>query len=147
MLAEIAIANAAFGVLKQAFNNGKDIVSLGSELGSYFSAADEVNKKPSSQIGSGNALEAWQDKQTIKKQREQLKFMLNKQQLQGWTDFVKFEAEWHRERKDAAKAEHNKKIRRNAAIQENVALGMKVMVGLLIAIASLFGVALYMRHL
>ena len=39
MLAELAIANAAFQVIKQTLSNGKEIADAGSAVTKYFSAS------------------------------------------------------------------------------------------------------------
>ena len=39
MLAELAIANAAFSVIKQTLSNGKEIADAGSALTKYFGAS------------------------------------------------------------------------------------------------------------
>ena len=36
MLAEIAIANAAFGVIKEAIGNGKDLYEMGGVVAQFF---------------------------------------------------------------------------------------------------------------
>tara|TARA_R110000765_G_scaffold6406_1_gene19749 strand:+ start:114 stop:377 length:264 start_codon:yes stop_codon:yes gene_type:complete len=80
MLAELAIANAAFQVIKQTLSNGGELLSAGKAVGEYFGAEKEIAKKVES--GSGNVLEAFQAKEQLKRQEEELKYMLNKQRLQ-----------------------------------------------------------------
>ena len=45
MLAEIAIANAAFGVIKEAISNGKEIYDVGAQVGQFFDSKTELQKK------------------------------------------------------------------------------------------------------
>ena len=67
MLAELAIANAAFQVIKQTLSNGRDIADAGSALGKYFGAEKEIQIKAAN--GSGdNLLEAFQAKKQLEKQ-------------------------------------------------------------------------------
>ena len=45
MLAEIAIANAAFGVIKEAIGNGKDLYEMGSVVSQFFDQKNALQKK------------------------------------------------------------------------------------------------------
>ena len=45
MLAEIAIANAAFGVIKEAIGNGKDLYEMGGVVSQFFDQKNALQKK------------------------------------------------------------------------------------------------------
>ena len=45
MLAELAIANAAYSVIKQTLSNGKEISDAGSALTKYFGASQAIEQK------------------------------------------------------------------------------------------------------
>ena len=145
MLLEMAAANVAFKTVQQLILNGKTLYQCGSSLTDYFSASSEINKKQASSTGSGSALESYQAQQELKRQREALKWAMNKAALMGWSDYLAFEAEWHREQKEIAKATAHKRYLRNEAIQENVSIGLKACGIILAIMAALFGVALYVR--
>ena len=144
MLVELAAANAAFKIIKATLANGRELLDAGKAVTDYFGASSAINKEVAAK-GKGSALEAYQAQQQLMKQEEELKFMLNKQGLLGYHDFLQFKAQFAREQKEAAKAQAKARYKRNQAIEENVTLGLKVMSGLLIAMAALFGVALYLR--
>ena len=143
MLAELAIANAAFQVIKQTLSNGGELLSAGKAVGEYFGAEKEIAKKVES--GSGNVLEAFQAKEQLKRQEEGLKYMLNKQRLQGYSDFLAFKAQYSRDLKEAEKLKARKKYARQKAIEENLAVAIKAGGILLVIMAAMFGVALYVR--
>jgi|TARA_R110000744_G_scaffold39111_3_gene89114 hypothetical protein len=143
MLAELAIANAAFQVIKQTLSNGGELLSAGKAVGEYFGAEKEIAKKVES--GSGNVLEAFQAKEQLKRQEEELKYMLNKQRLQGYSDFLAFKAQYSRDLKEAEKLKARKKYARQKAIEENLAVAIKAGGILLVIMAAMFGVALYVR--
>ena len=124
MLAELAIANAAFQVIKQTLSNGKEIADAGASLGKYFGAEKAIAKQVAS--GSGNVLEAFQAKEALVRQEEELKFMLNKQRLHGWKDFVAFKAAYTRELKEAELAARKQKAAKAKALDENLMVAMKV---------------------
>jgi len=94
MLIELAAANAAFKIIKATINNGQDIYNAGSALSKYFGAEKAINKQV--KAGTGNVMEAFQAQEQLKKNEEALKFMLNKQRLQGYVDFCKFRSDYNK---------------------------------------------------
>ena len=144
MLAELAIANAAFQVIKQALSNGKDLLDAGDAVGKYFKAENDIAKEVSTK-GKGSALEAFQAQQQLRKQEDELKYMLNKQGLLGYHNFLEFKAQFSRDQKEEARLATRKQHLRNEAIQENISIGLKAMGIIFVIIAALFGVALYLR--
>jgi len=94
MLIELAAANAAFKIIKTTINNGQDIYNAGSALSKYFSAEKAINKQV--KAGTGNVMEAFQAQEQLKKNEEALKYMLNKQRLQGYVDFCKFRSDFNK---------------------------------------------------
>jgi hypothetical protein len=144
MLAELAIANAAFAVIKQTLMNGKEISDAGKAVGDYFTSEKEIQIQAAN--GSGdNLLEAYQAKQHLQKQEEDLKFMLNKQGLMGYHNFLQFKANYTREQKELQKVALRKKIASAKAFEENLNIAVKVFGILAVIMASLFGVAIYLR--
>ena len=71
--------------------------------------------------------------------------MLNKQRLQGYSDFLAFKAQYSRDLKEAEKLKARKKYARQKAIEENLAVAIKAGGILLVIMAAMFGVALYVR--
>ena len=143
MLAELMVANAAFKVIKTTLSNGGELVSAGKAVGAYFGAEKAIAKQV--EAGTGDVLALFQAKEQLKRQEEELKYMLNKQRLQGFSDFVKFKAQYTRDLRDAEKAKARQRHQRQQAMQETAALGIKVMGTMLIIMAALFGVALYIK--
>jgi len=145
VLAELAIANAAFQVIKQTLSNGKELMDAGDSLGKYFKAEKDIAKAAAKK--SGNVLEAFQAKEQLARQEAELKYMLNKQRIQGYADFLQFKAQYSRDAKEAAKEEARLRHKRNKAIEENITIGLQAMGILFVIIAALFGVALYIKGL
>ena len=100
MLMEIAAANAIWKTLSTALKNGQELYQLGTQLGDYLTATQKVKDKAGDSSSKGSALEAFQYQENLRKQREQLEYHLKKSRLNGWSDFVKFEAQWHRQRRE-----------------------------------------------
>ena len=145
MLAEIALANALYKTVSTAFKNGKSIYDMGSQLTDYFSATHEVQKKAGDSSSKGTALEAYQFAEQQRIQRANLEWHMKKSRLNGWTDFVRFEAEWHRQRREEEAALIKKKARQAAKLQKDVALGINVGICMILALGLLFGIAIYYR--
>jgi hypothetical protein len=145
MLAEIALANSLYKVVSTAFKNGKSIYEMGSQLTDYFSATHEVQKKAGDSSSKGTALEAYQFAEQQRIQRANLEWHMKKSRLNGWTDFVRFEAEWHRQRREEEAAVIKKKARQAAKLQKDVALGINVGICMILALGLLFGIAVYIK--
>jgi len=143
MLAELAIANAAFAVIKKTLANGKELLDAGDAVNDYFKAEKDIARQVES--GTGNALEAFQAKEQLIKQEDELKFMLNKQRMLGYHDFLEFKAKYSRDLREADKVEAKRKYAREAAIHENVMAGAKAFGILLVIVAAAFGVVLYIK--
>ena len=145
MLAELAAANAAFKVIKAAVGNGKDIYTCGKSLTDWMTASSSINVKQSSKYSGGSAFEAWEAQEALREQRADLKFMLNKRRLQGWVDFVRFEAEWHRERNERIRLKAKKRLKLKKDIVEVIkitSMGISIIVCI---VAAVFGVAWYYK--
>ena len=145
MLMEIAAANAIWKTLSTALKNGQELYQLGTQLGDYLTATQKVKDKAGDSSSKGSALEAFQYQETLRKQREQLEYHLKKSRLNGWSDFVKFEAEWHRQRRVEQQEKVNERIRRNAKLQKDIGLAINVGICMILAMGLLFGIAVYIK--
>ena len=145
MLTEIALANSLYKVVSTAFKNGKSIYEMGSQLTDYFSATHEVQKKAGDSSSKGTALESYQFAEQQRIQRANLEWHMKKSRLNGWTDFVRFEAEWHRQRREEEAALIKKKARQAAKLQKDISLGINVGICMILALGLLFGIAVYIK--
>ena len=143
MLLELAALNASFAILKTGFSNGKDIFAMGNTLANYFSATHEIKSKAGDATSKGSALECFQAQELLNKQRNELEHFLKKSRLNGWSDFVRYEAEWHRERREEEQEKINARIRRNNKLQKDVSLAINIGICMIIAMGLLFGIAVY----
>ena len=55
MLAELAAANAAFGVIKSFISNGKELASCGKQISDFVFAKEQIQKKASKQRARGGS--------------------------------------------------------------------------------------------
>ena len=139
MLAELAIANAAFSVIKQTLSNGREIADAGSALTNYFSASQSIQQKAA--IGTGDVLGAYQAKQAIERQEKELEWMLNKQSIQGYYKYCQFRDEFFKKQK----AEAAKQRVRNKKIKSNVETGFLVTLLTMLFLAAFVGVLIYIK--
>ena len=143
MLAELAIANAAFKVIKTTLENGKEISQAGGALAKYFGAEKEIQKQANS--GKGDVLEAFQAKEALVRQEEDLKWMLNKQRLHGYQDFVAFKVQYTRDLREAEKEKARLKRKAAKELEDNMILMAKVMGGLMLVVGISLGLFVYLR--
>ena len=139
MLAELAIANAAFAVIKTTLANGKEIADAGSALTKYFGASQSIQQK--AKMGTGDVLAAYQAKQAIEKQEKELEFMLNKQGLLGYYKYQQFRDEFFKKQKDAAV----KKRVKAKKLQGNLEVGFIITFFAVVFIGAFVGVLVYIK--
>ena len=112
MLAELAAANAAFAVIKQAVSNGKEIAAAGSAIAQFVGAKEKLERK-AQQKGGGSDLEEFLALEKIKEQEKQLKELMIYTGRPGmWNDWQRLQAKARVARREAevAAARKRKKI-------------------------------------
>jgi hypothetical protein len=135
MLAELAAANAAYAVIKEAISNGGDILAAGSRLGEYFGLKSEISKRASQK---GNNSEEFWALEKLRQQEEDLKILMSYQGRPGlWQDWLEFQSRQRREREAEELQQRVKVARRKEVVQA-------ILVALLVAVIglSLIGVVL-----
>ena len=136
MIAELAAANAAFDVVKQTLNNGKEIYEAGEALAQYFGLKAEIQKK-AHQHGHKSDIQAFMAAEQLAAKEEELREMMIYQGRGGmWDDWLKFQAEMKRSRDEEAKELKRLKLKRRAVIMNTIMLtGMSIAgVALLISV-------------
>ena len=105
MLAELAIANAAFAVIKEAVQNSGDIMNAGQALFQYFDTKSVIQKKANEKGGSDRGdLEEFMALEQLKIQESELKQMMIYQGRPGmWQDWLRFQVEAGKRRNEAEK--------------------------------------------
>ena len=99
MLLELAAANAAFAVVKEALSNGSEIAACGAKLGEYFGLKAEIAKKASSK---GSDSEEFWALEALRESEAELKTLLIYSGRAGlYDDFLAHQAKKKRERDQA----------------------------------------------
>jgi hypothetical protein len=109
MLAEIAAANAAFGILKTAISNGKEIADAASAVAQFVGAKESLQRKAQKK-GGGSDLEEFMALEKIRQQEDELKTIMIYAGRPGlWNDWQKFQAKARVARREAEIAAANKR--------------------------------------
>jgi hypothetical protein len=142
MLAELAIANAAFAVIKETIANGGDVMSAGQHIFKFFDSKSELSKKANA---SGSDSEAFFALEQIRSNEKALQEMFIYQGRAGlWDDWLSFQAEAKRKRDAEAKALVLAKIKRKEKIWawiNGVLIVISVMTGLVIVAGLIWLIA------
>lgn len=108
MLAELAAANAAFAVIKEAVVNSGEFMAAGSRLYEYFDAKSAIQRRyeEKAKDAKSSDLEEFMALEQLKHQEAELKQMMIYYGRAGmWRDWLKFQAESKLKRENAKKAE------------------------------------------
>jgi hypothetical protein len=146
MLAELAVANAAFAVIKEAVANSGDIMAAGESLFKYFDTKAEIQKKASAKGGSDRGdLEEFMALEKLKKQEEELREMMIYQGRAGlWTDWLKFQLEAKKKREAA---EREKVLRKQRIIGRIKDVFMILLIVVLLGgIGAIIGFAIWLSR-
>jgi len=141
MLAELAAANAAFAVIKQAVQNSGDLARAGGAIAKFVGAKEGLEKKVAgknkSSVG-GSDLEAFLALERVREAEYQLKqLMIYTGRPRLWSDWQAFQAKCRTERREAEK----KAARRKQFILEMFVGAMAVF--MMVGIAGI--IAYYLR--
>ena len=136
MLAELAAANAAFAVIKQAVQNGKEIAAAGSAIAEFVGAKEKLQHKAQKK-GGGSDLEEFMALEQIREKEDELKqimIILGRPGL--WNDWQKFQAKARVARREAeiATARRRQKMIDGAIIAAFIVGCLAVLTGLVLLI-------------
>ena len=142
IISGIALANKAFGEVKQLLQNGRAVADCGKQLTDWARGASQVQEEhnKSSLMGSTSSESAMKrllHVQSIRKQREELReFMQLYGESGSWQEFIQFEREARLELK-RAKQEAEKKRAKRLDVFKNIGIVLLTMLffGLLILVA------------
>ena len=138
MLAEIAMANAAFGVIKSAVQNGRDLAQCGKSISDFLNAEDKVKNQAEGDKNSifkkvmgkdTDDFESFIALDKIKEQRRQLESHMRLYGRPGLYDsWVEYQAQARKARKEAEK--QRQKDREEFIEAISIFLGVVVFLGL-----------------
>ena len=113
MLAELAAANAAFGVIKSFISNGKELASCGKQISDFVLAKESIERKASKQKAKGvytSDLEEFMALEELKQKEEVLKQIMIYVGRPGlWADWQKFQAQARKAKREQERLEQKRK--------------------------------------
>ncbi len=113
MLAELAAANAAFAVIKQAVTNSGDLARAGTAIAKFVGAKEDLEKKVAGKSKSsvgGSDLQAFLALEQVKEAEYQLKqIMIYTGRPRLWSDWQAFQAKCRTDRREAQKKARRRK--------------------------------------
>ena len=146
MLAEIAMANAAFGVIKSAIQNGRELAQCGKSISDFLGAEDTLRNKAEVDKNSifkkvmgkdTNDFESFIALDKIKEQRRQLESHMRLYGRPGLYDsWVEDQAEARKTRREAEKK--RKKDREGLVENLSILLGSVLFLSVAVGGAYLF---------
>ncbi len=138
MLAEIAMANAAFGVIKSAVQNGRDLAQCGKSISDFLNAEDKVKNKAEGDKNSifkkvmgkdTDDFESFIALDKIKEQRRQLESHMRLYGRPGLYDsWVEYQGQARKARREAEK--QRQKDREEFIEAISIFLGVLVFLGI-----------------
>ena len=144
MIAELAAFNAAFGVVKAAINNGRDIASCAKSIGDMIGAEEDLKKRGEKKKNSmwaalaGKSTNDFEEFMALERIREQRKELLSSLQLYGRAglkdDFLRYEIEARKARRQAAVDAQHKRDKMVEIIVGTILVGAGI---------TIFGVVVY----
>jgi len=146
MLAELALANSAFAIIKEAVANSGDIMNAGQALFQYFDNKAVIQKRANEKGGTDRGdLEEFMALEQLKKQEEELREMMIYQGRAGlWTDWLKFQLD-AKKRREAA--EREKELKRQRFIGRIKDIGMIILVIVLLGgLGIIIGAAIWLAR-
>lgn len=113
MLAELAAANAAFAVIKNAVSNGRELSQYAGKIGEIVGAKEALQKKVNKKKATHQStdFEEFMALERVKEQEDELKQIMIYCGRPGlWQDWVRFQTDARKARREA-EAEAEKRIR------------------------------------
>tara|TARA_R100000734_G_C3307916_1_gene98526 strand:- start:792 stop:1232 length:441 start_codon:yes stop_codon:yes gene_type:complete len=137
LLAELAAANAAFSIIKQAVQNGRELADAGSAITKYVGAKEELARRAKKKKRPNTAnsdLEEFMALEKLKQQEEQLRETMIWSGRPGlWSDWQKFQAQARKSRRvqEALAKKQREEFIQTVGIFLGVFLGVLGIVGLI----------------
>lgn len=109
MLAELAMANAAFGVIKEAIGNGKELYDVAGVVSKFFDSKTELQRK-SNKNGYKSDLQAFMELEKLKEMEDHLReHMIWAGRPGMWDDWLAFQKQAKEEREKREKEAREQK--------------------------------------
>lgn len=147
MIAELAAANAAFQVIKTALNNGKELSALGGKVFDYFDNKAKIQEKATKKAASGGErsdMEEFMALEQLNAQEIELRERMIYAGRPGlWEDWIKFQAQAARRRREAKESAARAVLVRKKKMEKLVEVVILSIASVILATLILYGVYIY----
>lgn len=147
MIAELAAANAAFQVIKTALNNGKELSALGGKVFDYFDNKAKIQEKATKKAASGGErsdMEEFMALEQLNAQEIELRERMIYAGRPGlWEDWIKFQAQASRRRREAKESAAKLALLRKKKMEKMVETIVLSLASIILAALILYGVYIY----
>jgi len=151
MLAELAAANAAFEVIKAALANGKELSALGGRVFDYFDNKAKIQEKATKKAAGGaerSDMEEFMALEQLKQQEEHLRESMVYAGRPGmWEDWVKFQAQAARRRREAKESTERAILHRKKKMEQLVEYAVIGVATVVLAALMVYGIFIYMMYI
>ena len=138
MIAELAVCNAAFAVIKEAISNGRELYDCANAATSYFDNKSAIAKKVAANGKSD--MQAFMALEKLKEQEEWLReYMIYAGRADMYTDWLSFQSECKKSRVEAERQVAIKKRKQiEMFLQVLSVIGVLVFLGLIVMFLIIF---------
>lgn len=147
MIAELAAANATFQVIKTALNNGKELSALGGKVFDYFDNKAKIQEKATKKAASGGErsdMEEFMALEQLNAQEIELRERMIYAGRPGlWEDWIKFQAQAARRRREAKESAARAVLVRKKKMEKLVEVVILSIASVILATLILYGVYIY----
>jgi hypothetical protein len=149
MIAELAAANAAFAVIKAALANGKELSAIGGRVFDYFDNKAKIQEKATQKGGAERSdMEEFMALEQLKQQEEHLRESMVYAGRPGmWEDWVKFQAQAARRRRENKEAVARAVVLRKERAQKFVEYSAIGIATVILAGLVIYGMVIYIKYL
>ena len=126
MLAELAVINAAYGVIKEVVGNGQELYAAGQYVAQFFNTKYELQKKLNEKPPDHrNQLEEFFALEEIKAKEQELKELMIIAGRPGlWDDWLQFQADQARARREEIARLEREAYEKKERLKHNVELAL-----------------------
>lgn len=138
--------NMAFGVVKKAIENGKEIHDCAKAMGAWLGHKEKIEEEVKKSGGSkATDLQLFYELEKIKKDEIHLKYLMNKSRLGMWSEYQQFVMKRKTDRNNAAKAAIKAQAKRDSEWAETIDQ-MRTALFIVISLGGVALLSLYMIY-
>jgi|TARA_R110000823_G_C15543467_1_gene458418 hypothetical protein len=146
ILESVMACNMAFGVIRKAIENGKELHDCAKAMGAYLGHKEKIEEEVKKSGGSkATDLQLFYELERIKKDEIHLKYLMNKSRLGMWQEYQGFIVKRKADRNNAAKAAIAAQAKKDSEWSETIDQ-IKTAAFIVISLGGIAVISLYMIY-